>query len=102
LGLSEGQTRLDLARRQCAAFHQTALDRLEHAPALPTLDIDALSSTDLEDLFTFACDLFEFLYQEHALFCAAFGYGTGARMATGAALGVYAFKRIISSQRHKN
>jgi hypothetical protein len=99
--LDEAQLRADLARRQYAAFHQAALDQLENPLAMPTMDIDTLASTDLEDLFTFACDLFEFLYQEHALFCAAFGYSTGLRIATGAALAVYAFKRIIASQRHK-
>lgn len=96
------QLHIGLLRWPYAVLQGAIAEGRGPAFARPGVDIDSFASTDLEDLLMFACDLFEFLCQEHALLNAAFGSGLGLHLALGGAAGLYAFQRITSSRRHKS
>jgi hypothetical protein len=59
------------------------------------------TATDLEELMSFAADIFEFLQQEYALFMCAFGESHAWGCAMGAAALTYRLFRVLSNRRFK-
>lgn len=86
-------------------LHATACQAAPGTPAAPsnwpTADLDMFTATDLEELMSFAADIFEFLQQEYALFMCAFGESHAWGCAMGAAALTYRLFRVLSNRRFK-
>lgn len=64
-------------------------------------DVDAFSSTDMEEVMTFAADIFEFLNQEYSILACTLGESHLSTCATGGSLALNQLYRALSSRRFK-
>ena len=64
-------------------------------------DVDPFSSTDMEEVMTFAADIFEFLNQEYSMLACTLGESHLSVSATGGSLALNQLYRALSSRRFK-
>jgi hypothetical protein len=89
----------DLTQRGAALFTTTTPTGAATPRLWPEADLDALSSTDFEDLAVFAADVLEFVQQDYALLVAAYGDSRLAIFGAGAVWAAARVAKAVASSR---